>query len=75
LDSLKRGRKNEKMANITIRIPAFTYTFESRNVYNEDDAFDSVDYDTLGSLALERATIVTSETEYDIEEEGTEDES
>lgn len=52
------------MATITIRVPAFTTTFECPAT-NEDEAWEWIDSSDIGNLAIEKATIVESETTYD----------
>lgn len=52
------------MARITIQVPAFKYTFECVAT-DEDEAWESINSDDIAEIAIEKATVVDSETTYD----------
>lgn len=62
------------MAKVTIRIPQFDYTYEGP-AEDEDNVWERISEDELGSLALDKAFVVTEqyddpeEEEEEIEEE------
>ena len=61
------------MAKVTIQVPAFKYTFECMAT-NEDEVWESINSDDIAEIAIEKATVVDSETTYDESETDDEDE-